>query len=891
MGVLAALTCLLAVMLLINNAVAPNSTASQEPASETRAMLRLKRSLQIPSTAWPDGIRPCDWRGIKCQHLQVTSIDLSGLPTSSSPRNSTVSPWHPLRKLQFLRNLNTSGFALPGVIIPKWIGILTTLESLDCGNSSLEGQLPKSIANLGNLRTLRLAYNNLSGQIPPPIGRMYNLSSIDLSYNYFTGIFPEFTSTMSNLKSLKLSGNNFHGQIPSTVGKLFNLEHLSVGNNQLGGKIPSELWSLKNLTHLDLCRNSLSGSLSSIGNLSKLVFLNLERNNITGSIPMEVSECSMLQVLKLDHNLLEGELPHSIGTLKNLQIMSLAVNSLSGFLPRELTSLQKLKLLDLSFNQFYGPLPSRVGDMKSLLRLDVSNNLLNGSVPLSLLRIAKVARNCFNGVSKQHSERSCRFFYTRKGLPPQSILPSTPPGDDDTTERMSWSKRGTNLAAILGGAIGGIVLILMIGGLVFCIQRRQRINSNANVDKLSEGDKGEDQTVGGGGSVVNMSRLGESFSYAQLVEATEKFSPVSLLKVGHTGDLHRGVLEGGAAVVVKRIELSRVKKGLYIQELELFGKASHTRLVPLLGHCLGVKEEKLLVYKYMPNGDLESLMRKKIGPQSKDCFVHPLDWISRLKIVIGIAEGLVYLHHECSPPIIHRDIKASSILLDEKFEVRLGSLSAACNQDGESHPGLIARLLNISQSWDQGESGSAVATRASDVYSFGKVLLEIISGNIGISEGSENRGESSWIDSALPLIDIHDKDTLPRIVDPYLIVDEDLLEEVWAVAVIAKACLNPKPSKRPTMRHVLRALENPCKVVRYDLLNESGVRTSSRSSWNEAFGSWQSSSASQHQQQIVMPGTLREEYLSSGTSRGRSSRRAQVRPGSNDIVSDHTQEG
>eukprot|EP01018_Ginkgo_biloba_P040066 Gb_10386 [translate_table: standard] len=806
MGILAALTCLLAALLLVlNHAIAPNSAALQAPTSETRAMLRLKRSLQIPSTAWPDGVRPCDWRGITCQHLHVTSIDLSGLPSGpSTARNRTVSPWHPLRKLPSLQDFNTCGFALPGVIIPKWVGFLTTLENLDCGNSSLEGQLPKSIANLGNLRTLRLAYNNLSGQIPPAIGRMYNLSSIDLSHNNFTGSFPEFLSTNCSLKSLKLSGNNFHGQIPSTVGKLYNLEHLSVGNNQLGGEIPSELWSLKNLTHLDLCRNSLLGSLSSVGNLSKLVFLNLERNNITGSIPMEVGECSMLQVLKLDHNLLEGELPHSIRTLKNLQIMSVAVNSVSGSLPSELTALQNLTQLDLSFNEFYGPLPSSVGDMKSLLLLDMSNNFLNGSVPPSLLRIAKVARNCFDGVPKQHNERACRLFYTRKGLLPQSILPVTPSGIDHTIERIPWGKRGTGLADSLGGVIGGIVLlILMIGGVVFCIKRRQRSNSNAKVDKFSEADNT-------GGSVGNMSMHGESFSYAQLVEATKKFSPVSLLKVGHTGDLHRRVLEEGAAVVVKRIELSRVKKGLYIQELELFGKASHSRLVPLLGHCLGMEEEKLLVYKYMPNGDLESLMRNKIGLHSKDCLAHPLDWISRLKIAIGIAEGLVYLHHECSPPIVHGDIKASSVLLDERLEVRLGSLSAASNQDGESRPGLIARLLGISQRWDEGESCSSVATCASDVYSFGKVLLEMISGNmnIGINEG---RGENRF-----PLTEMDgDQETLGRIVDPNLIVDD----QVWGVRVIAKACLNPKPSKRPTMRHVLRALQNPRKVVPDMLLN------------------------------------------------------------------------
>lgn len=133
----------------------------------------------------------------------------------------------------------------------------------------------------------------------------------------------------------------------------------------------------------------------------------------------------------------------------------------------------------------------------------------------------------------------------------------------------------------------------------------------------------------------------------------------------------------------------------------------------------------------------------------------------------------------------------------------------------------------------------AAVSTSSDVYNFGKVLLELVSGKLGISGSTADHHSEAWLEWALPLIRVHDKESLPKLVDPFLIVDEDLLAEVWAMAVIARACLHTKPHKRPSMRHVLKALENPHKVVREEHFGESlAMRTSSHSSWNEAmFGS------------------------------------------------------
>lgn len=139
--------------------------------------------------------------------------------------------------------------------------------------------------------------------------------------------------------------------------------------------------------------------------------------------------------------------------------------------------------------------------------------------------------------------------------------------------------------------------------------------------------------------------------------------------------------------------------------------------------------------------------------------------------------------------------------------------------------------------------GSQTAVCAYDVYCFGKVLLELVTGKLGISASSDAQMKE-WLEQTLPYISIYDKELVTKILDPSLLIDEDLLEEVWAMAIVARSCLNPKPSRRPLMRYILKALENPLKVVREESSSSARLRTtSSRGSWNAAlFGSWRSSS-------------------------------------------------
>ncbi|KAI3446115.1 hypothetical protein Pfo_002780 [Paulownia fortunei] len=321
------------------------------------------------------------------------------------------------------------------------------------------------------------------------------------------------------------------------------------------------------------------------------------------------------------------------------------------------------------------------------------------------------------------------------------------------------------------------------------------------------------------------SNLGISFSYQQIALATHLFSDQNLIKRGHSGDLFMGFFpQLSEPVVVKRIRirLQVVNSEALSSELGFFSWNSHSRFVHLLGHCSEADKEKFLVYRYLPKRDLSNSLFNK-ADRDDDSWPS-LDWITRLKIARGVAEGLAFLHHECNPPLVHGDVQASSILLDHNFEVRLGSLSQVSAQVKD--PGIQKNKVTFTWRSKKGTSGKPNATCTYDVYCFGKVLLELVTGKLGISSSPDGTMKE-WLETTLPYISIYDKELVTNIVDPSLIIDEDLLEEVWAMAIVARSCLNPKPSMRPIMRYVLKALENPLKVVREENTSSERLRTMS----------------------------------------------------------------
>ncbi|CAK7349301.1 unnamed protein product [Dovyalis caffra] len=808
---------------------------------ERSALLDIRSSLGIRSTDWPIKSNPCKrWTGIQCRNGRVNGINISGFKRTRAGRLSPSFSVDSLANFTFLESFNASGFSLPGSI-PDWFGYrLGSLKVLDLRSSSVTGPIPASLGNLTRLNALYLANNDLAGSMPAALGRLMQLSVLDLSRNSLTGRIPNDIGLLSNLSRLDLSSNYFSGSIPSTLGSISRLQFLNISDNSLMGSLPVELGNLSHLVELNLSMNALSGSLpEEFLRLRSLEMLMLMDNQLEGRLPDGLfSSLGELRVLDLRDNKFDGALPGALWSLPNLQVLDVSANNLTGNLSDfSFKGHASGAVFNLSNNHLYGNLDFLSGNYTFI---DLSGNYFQGKVPLSSSSNGNLDMNCLQAVSDQRSLEDCSSFYAERGLtfdyfgspePRQQPLPNPAP------KRI---KRWIYILAGLLGGVGFIVLLVLV--IVVVLRKCNNTTSNergsADVGPVPDGDSPSLPK-----DPISVSSTGESFMYEQLLGFTGEFSERNLIKHGHSGDLYKGFLEGGIPIVVKKINLHSLRKDSYMTEIEFFSKYSHARLVPLLGHCLENENQKLLVYKYMPNGDLaESLYRVN---NFEDDGLQSLDWITRLKIAIGAAEGLSYLHHGCNPPLVHRDVQASSILLDDKFEVRLGSLSEVRIQEGDSHPNVLTRFLRKSQSSvsDPGTSGSSPATCAHDVYCFGKVLLELVTGKLGISK-SDDATTKEWLEQTLAQISIYDKELVAKIVDQSLIIDEDLLEEVWAMAVVARSCLNPKPSKRPPIKYVLKALENPLKVVREDSYSSERLRTtSSRRSWSAAFfGSWRHSS-------------------------------------------------
>ncbi|KAJ3670069.1 hypothetical protein LUZ60_010393 [Juncus effusus] len=672
-------------------------------------------------------------------------------------------------------------------------------------------------------------------------GRVTSVSLTGLRRTRLGRLNPHFSvealQNLSSLTTFNASGFYLPGSIPAWFGTRFGsgLRILDLGLTGVNGSVPAELGLLSNLQSLILSHNELTGTIPvQLGNLTSLQFLDLGFNNLSGSVPDSIWKLPEAKYVDLSSNQLTGQLPDLL-PIRNFT---------SGL------------VFNLSSNLFYGSISSVFGSLKKNFNvLDLSNNYFEGSLNLSANGNASVliSTNCLDNLTNQRNLSDCEDFYKQRGLkydkitilPPESS-PASPPSplvhSFGAKIKKSKSKKSKY---VLGGAFGGlgVIIILITLLIIFCVFRRKERRTRPVSRRGSSVNAVQSSPVAHA-LASPVKTPSDPLNFDQLALATSAFSDDKCLKKGHNGYVYNGLLQDGAHVAVKRVkrvDVNTTKKEGYLGELGFYSKfsQSHARFVPLLGHYVKDENEEFLVYKFMSKGDLTSALHKKENDNNEGRNelegLPSLDWITRLKIATGVAEAICFLHHECNPPLVHRDIQASSILLDDKFEVRLGSLSEICVQQGDGHYSVFSRILRSSKSLDKVISGPP-AMCSYDIFCFGKVLLELVTGKLGLS-GSDNASTLDFIETALNHITITDRDQITKIIDPSLFLYEDHLEEVWATGIIAKSCLNARPSKRPPARQVLKALENPLKIVREEERAHSNrLRSmSSRSSWH--FGS------------------------------------------------------
>ena len=269
--------------------------------------------------------------------------------------------------------------------IPRELGDLTALSTLDLGNNRLSGGIPAELGNLTRLWRLSLDGNALTGTIPAALANASNLGEIVLGGNALTGAIPSELSGLSRLQRLSLAGNRLTGSIPAWLGETANLRELHLGDNSFTGTIPPELGDLPNLRRLHLQNSGLTGPIpAALGRLRNLVELDLGDNGLTGPIPPDLGGLASLEVAVLSGNELTGPIPVELGALSRLWWLSLRDNQLTGSIPAELESLSELMWLDLAGNSLEDAIPAGLGALPRLQTLSLWRNQLTGSIPATL---------------------------------------------------------------------------------------------------------------------------------------------------------------------------------------------------------------------------------------------------------------------------------------------------------------------------------------------------------------------------------------------------------------------------------------------------------------------------------------------------------------------------
>ncbi|XP_022992578.1 serine/threonine-protein kinase BRI1-like 2 [Cucurbita maxima] len=787
-------------------------------------------SNNIISGSLPSSISHCK----KLQLVDLSSNRISGLiPPDICPGAES------LQELKMPDNLIIGG-------IPPELSLCSQLKTIDFSLNYLNGSIPAELGRLQNLEQLIAWFNSLEGKIPPELGKCRSLKDLILNNNRLSGEIPTELFSCSNLEWVSLTSNELNGEVPKEFGLLSRLAVLQLGNNSLSGQIPGELANCSTLVWMDLNSNKLTGEIPprlgrqlgakslngilsgntlvfvrNVGNSCKgvggllefagirperlqqeptlktcdftrlysgpvlslftkyqtLEYLDLSYNELRGRIPEEFGDMVALQVLELSHNQLSGEIPTSFGRLKNLGVFDASHNRLQGHIPDSFSNLSFLVQIDLSYNELTGRIPSR-GQLSTLPASQYANNPGLCGVPLP----------------------ECQS----EDQPLTS--PNVEPGKGRTKAEVgSW------VNSIVLGVLISIASVCIL--IVWAIAMRTRRKEAEEVKMLNSlqaihapttwkiDKEKEPLSI----NVATFQRQLRKLKFSQLIEATNGFSAESLIGSGGFGEVFKATLKDGSSVAIKKlIRLSCQGDREFMAEMETLGKIKHGNLVPLLGYCK-IGEERLLVYEFMEFGSLEEMLHGRVKMQGRRI----LTWDERKKIARGAAKGLCFLHHNCIPHIIHRDMKSSNVLLDHDLEARVSDFGMAR---------LISALdTHLSVSTLAGTPGyvppeyyqSFRCTAKGDVYSFGVVLLEILTGKRPTDK--EDFGDTNlvgWVK-----MKVNDGKQM-EVIDPELLSvtkasDESEAEEVKEMVrylEITLRCVEEFPSKRPNMLQVVAML-------------------------------------------------------------------------------------
>ncbi|XP_059642113.1 protein STRUBBELIG-RECEPTOR FAMILY 5 isoform X2 [Cornus florida] len=601
----------------------------------------------------------------------------------------------------------------------------------------------------------------------------------------------------SSVTEIKLSGLGLTGSMGYQLSSLTSVSSFDLSKNNLKGDIPYQL--PPNATNIDL-----------------------SNNDFTGNVPYSISQMKGLKYLNLGHNQLNGQLSDMFGQLPKLSQLDLSFNTLSGNLPQSFKSLTSLNTLYLQNNQFTGKI--NVLASLPLDNLNVANNQFTGWVPNSL----KDIKNIETGGNSWSS----------------GPAPPSPPGQRSShTGTESKKKSGLSGAAIAGIVVAVLVVLAII--IIAVVSRRsssspshlldeeklsqrrpftplasQELSSDSkNYKELKSSDslssipvKGlqtspsidikplpldhlksfDDNEFVNHTSIKRSSSISvTSCSLADLQAATGNFATGRLLAEGSIGRVYRAKYADGKVLAVKKIDSSLFQGGQGADFTEIIANISklrHPNIAELVGYC-SEQGQNMLVYEYFRNGSLHEFLHLS------DEFSRPLTWNTRVLIALGTARAVEYLHEVCCPSSIHKNIKSANILLDNELNPRLSDCGMGIFHQRTSQ--------NLGNGYNAPEcTKSSAFTMKSDIYSFGVVMLELLTGRMPF-DSSKPRLEQSLVRWATP--QLHDIDALGKMVDPAL---RGLYppKSVSRFADVIALCVQLEPEFRPPMSEVVEAL-------------------------------------------------------------------------------------
>ncbi|KAL4564112.1 hypothetical protein LXL04_028164 [Taraxacum kok-saghyz] len=679
--------------------------------------------------------------------------------------------------------------------IPWQFGNMSELQYLDIAGANLSGPIPKDLGKLTKLNTLFLFKNHLSGSIPMEIGKILTLSSLDLSDNMLSGPIPDSFSELKSLKLLSLMYNDMNGSVPEGIAKLPELESLLIWDNFFSGTLPQELGKHSNLVSVDVSSNGFTdsippdicsqgaftklmlfsnyftGTLSSISNCSSLIRIRLEDNLFSGDISLDFEVLSNVSYIDLSGNKFTGGIPSGISLASNLEFFSVSNNpELGGTIPEKTWSLPALKnfsasscnisgsfpgfqfcnslsSIELNQNHLSGIMPDSLSFCENLETLNLAGNNFSGKIPAKLgtsikLKSLNLSYNDLSGPIPAFQSMEINSFLGNPNLCGAPLSTQCPNGNGISTGMESGS-RNHKIAWVLILCAIVVVLSASLFGLIY--YRKQNVNRHWNLDSFD------------GFPDLTASDVLKSFDSIEAMET--QYSSNSICKA---------VLLTGMTVIVRKIEWGTKSSNLLMDFVNRIGNARHKNVIRLLGFCYN-KNLGYFLYEYLPNGNLD----EKIGIKR--------DWGSKYRLIVNIAKGLCFLHHDCRPAISHGNLKASNVVFDENMEPRLAEFAyktISAIESGE-YNGVMDQDLK------------------DDIFNFGELVLEIL------TNGKRKNGGVSVHRTPKDVIlkEIYNENEVGASSS-----SKSIQEEIKVVLEVVLGCTTSKVSDRPSMEDVLKIL-------------------------------------------------------------------------------------